>query len=352
MIYPGPLTKGDLIGVTAPSDGDSKETDSIRLDNGINKFKNLGYEILETNNVRTSHKGRSSSKEVRAKELMSLYKNEDIKAIISSGGGDYLVEVLSLLDFDAIKENLKWYQGYSDNTGIVFTITTNLDIATLYGENFGSFGMEPWHHTLENNLRILEGEDIKQKSYNRFQDGFRDRETGLEGFLLNGDVKWRNIHKGNSFKANNRVNDVEVIEEIEIEGRALGGCLDVLLNLVGTRFDKTKEFVNQYKEDGVLWYLESFSLGAEALTRGLWQLKEAGWFEHAKGFIFGRPAFFDTYTDTSYDEAVLSVLKDLDLPIILDGDIGHRGPQFTMINGAMAKITSKDGKGSIVFERR
>ena len=34
--------------------------------------------------------------------------------------------------------------------------------------------------------------------------------------------------------------------------------MDVLLNLVGTRFDKTKEFVHKYKEDGILWYLESF----------------------------------------------------------------------------------------------
>ena len=52
--------------------------------------------------------------------------------------------------------------------------------------------------------------------------------------------------------------------------------MDVLLNLVGTRFDKTKEFVQKYKEDGILWYLESFSLDSDSLTRGLWQLKEAG----------------------------------------------------------------------------
>ena len=33
--------------------------------------------------------------------------------------------------------------------------------------------------------------------------------------------------------------------------------------LVGTRYDKTQEFVNRYKEDKILWFLESYNLGAK-----------------------------------------------------------------------------------------
>ena len=44
----------------------------------------------------------------------------------------------------------------------------------------------------------------------------------------------------------------QIYKEIHIKGRLLGGCLDYLLNLVGTRFDKTKEFVEKYREDGIL----------------------------------------------------------------------------------------------------
>ena len=44
-----------------------------------------------------------------------------------------------------IRNHPKWLQGYSDPTGLLFTITTNLDIATIYADNFCVFGMKPWY---------------------------------------------------------------------------------------------------------------------------------------------------------------------------------------------------------------
>ena len=59
-----------------------------------------------------------------------------------------------------------------------------------------------------------------------------------------------------------------------LKGRTIGGCLDVLIALVGTRFDKTKSFIEKYKEDGFIWYLESFNLPElVALTLALLQLR-------------------------------------------------------------------------------
>jgi len=341
LIYPNNLEKGYKIGVTATSGGFVKEADIRRLENGIRHFSEIGYPVIETKNVRTEHKGRSSDGPTRAKELMQLFDDDKIRVIMAASGGDYLVEMLPFIDFGKIKNNPKWVQGYSDTTGLTFTITTNLDIATIYASNFGSFGMDEWHSSLKDNIKILEGEDFKQESFEKFQGGFQDRITGLEGYALEKDVDWKNLHPAG-----------QPAKEIVIKGRALGGCLDVLLNLIGTRYDRTKEFVEEYKQDGIVWFLESFDLSSEALTIGLWQLKEAGWFEHASGFIFGRPAMIRTYTDTTYEEAVRSVLGELNLPIILDADIGHKPPQIAMINGAIVTIVSKGGKGNISFERR
>lgn len=332
MIFPSGIKVGDIIGVTAPSDGNKKEVDYKRLDNGIRTLKNKGYQVVETENVRTSIKGRSSDAITRARQLEELWDNPKVRLIVAAKGGDFLVEMLSYIDFDRLKRNPKWLQGYSDTTGILFTITTICDIATIYGNNFNDFGMEDWHQAVENNFQILQGNYITQQSFLQYEDGFFDRVTGLEGYFLEKPVFWKNAGG---------------VEEIHMEGRLLGGCLDVLLNLVGTRFDQVKNYVETYKQDGILWFLESFDLGSEALTRGLWQLKEAGWFSHATGFVFGRPAMFQTFTETTYEEAVLSVLNDLKLPIIFDADIGHKQPQFTMINGAMASIGSTQGKGSI-----
>ncbi len=342
MVYPKLLEPGYKIGVTATSAGFTEETDLIRLESGMKHFSDLGYPVVVTDNVRKCEKGRSSDGPTRAFELLQLVQDPEIRAIIAASGGDYLVEMLPYIDFELIKENPKWLQGFSDTTGLVFTITTNLDIATIYANNFSSFGMGEWHSSLYNNLRTLEGKDIIQQSFDYYQDGYQPRITGLEGFVPEKEVRWVNLYP-TKYDQNN---------ELTITGRALGGCLDVCLNLVGTRYDKVKEFAHRYQRDKILWFFESYALNTEALIRGLWQLKEAGWFEHAAGFVFGRPCMYDTDNDTSYKDAVLSVLGSLNLPIILDADIGHKPPQFTMINGAIACIRSLGGRGSIIFERR
>lgn len=342
MQYPKDLEKGYKIGVTATSEGFTSEVDLIRLESGIKHFEELGYPVKETDNVRKNFRGRSSDGVVRARELMQLFEDPEVRTVIAASGGDYLFEMLSYLDFELLKTNPKWVQGYSDTTGILFTLTTNLDMATLYSNNFGSFGMKNWHSSLYDNLKFLEGKDIQQYSYDSFQDGFKKRITGYEEFELEKAVEWKNLyplHWDNE-------------KELIMKGRALGGCLDVLLTLIGTRFDHTKEFIRKYEKDKIIWFLESFDLSSEALAKGLWQLKEAGWFEQAAGFIFGRPAMFRSETDTTYEEAVLSVLGELNQPIILEADIGHKPPQFTMMNGAITTIRSFGGKGSIIFERR
>lgn len=342
MIYPKSLKIGDKIGVTATSDGFVSEPDMVRLESGIKHFAELGYLVIITENVKKSNKGRSSAAEVRAKELTYLFHEPEISAVIAASGGDYLVEMLPWVDFDTIMANPKWVQGFSDTTGLTFTITTNLDIATLYTNNFSTFGMEHWHPSLFTNLKLLEGQDVVQHSFDYYQDGYQPRITGLEEFLPEKEVSWTNLYpKGWNTE-----------KELTLTGRALGGCLDALLNLVGTRFDKTKEFIHIYQNDSILWFLESYNLSSEALIRGLWQLREAGWFEHASGFIFGRPAMYSSETDTSYEEAVRSILGELNLPIILEADIGHKSPQMAMINGAIARIKSFAGKGSVIFERR
>ena len=342
MIYPKSLEQGYKIGVTATSAGFTEETDLIRLASGIKHFSELGYPVVVTDNVRKCEKGRSTDGPTRAKELLQLVQDTDVRAILAASGGDYLIEMLPHIDFDVMRRNPKWLQGFSDNTGLLLTITTNLDIATIYANNFSSFGMGNWHSSLYDTVRILEGEDIIQQSFDYYQDGYHPRITGLEEFVPEKEVRWINVHP---FE-----NDRE--EELTITGRLIGGCLDVCLNLVGTKYDKVKEFANKYQQDKILWFLESYSLNTEALIRGLWQLREAGWFEHAAGFVFGRPCMYSTDNDTSYQEAVLSVLGSLHLPIILDADIGHKPPQFAMMNGAIACIKSSAGRGTINFERR
>ncbi|MCI6857934.1 MAG: LD-carboxypeptidase, partial [Eubacterium sp.] len=140
-------------------------------------------------------------------------------------------------------------------------------------------------------------------------------------------------------------------KEFLVKGRLLGGCLDSLATLCGTRFDKVREFNKRYEEDGVLWFLEACDLNIMGIRRALWQLKNAGWFDTARGFLIGRPYCFgeegfgiDQYT------AVTDVLSELQVPIIMDLDIGHLPPMMPLVCGSLAKAEIRENSISIMME--
>ena len=332
MNIPDFIKKGDIIGVTATSAGFTEEVDLRKLESAKLNLSEKGYEVIETGNVRKCEKGRSSTGKKRAEEFLSLIKNEEVKYILSASGGDFLMEMLEYLDYELIKANPKWIQGYSDNTGLIYPITTICDMATVYSGNVGDYGMSLWHDGVKNNLKLLEGKNIEQKEFDLFENEYVKKVTGYEGYNLTDKVKYEFVSENKSEN---------------FTGRLLGGCLDVLIMLCGTKYDKTAEFVKKYKEEGIIWYLESFDLSSARLQCALWQLKEAGWFEGAKGFLFGRPCFFREEYETDFNEAVKTALDSLNLPIITGCDIGHRPPRITMINGLMAEI-SFDGKHFIM----
>ena len=142
-------------------------------------------------------------------------------------------------------------------------------------------------------------------------------------------------------------------EDIEIEGRLIGGCVDCLVNLLGTRFDKVKDFNEKYKEDGIIWFLEACELNVMSIRRAFWQMKEAGWFEHVKGFIIGRPMLFgqDMFGLNQY-QAVISVLDEYKVPVIMDVDIGHLSPMMPIVSGSTAKVTRTGNNISIKYTWR
>ncbi len=297
-------------------------------------LENKHFQIVETEHVRTSKIGRSTSAVIRAQEFMDLIEDKNVDAIICATGGDFLLEILPYLDFEKIAKNPKWIQGYSDPTGILFPITTKLDIATIYANNICSFGMEPWHDSLKENISILKGENIIQSSFELYEKENIPYETGIEPYHLDTKVKWKNLF----------------MEEITLQGRMIGGCLDLLAELVGTPFDYVQDFQERYKEDGIIWYFDNCELSNEDLIRTFWKLEICGWFKYCKGILLGRSATDTSYYQVSFQDTLKTAFEHLHIPVIYDMDFGHISPRMTIINGGYATIISKEGKGSIQFD--
>lgn len=334
MKYPDFLKEQSKIGITAPSAGITDSLKQKRLNNAIKNLKECGFKVIETDNVRTNVIGRSIDKENRAKEFMNLIKDDSVNAIFCATGGDFLLEILPYLDFQEIAKHPKWIQGYSDPTGILFPITTKLDIATIYGNNACAFGMDPWHSSLENNISILKGNVITQTSFDLYEKEDNPYKTGLEPYHLDTKVEWKCIFS----------------KKVKLEGRLIGGCLDLLTELIGTPYDFVPSFQERYKEEGIIWFFDNCELSGEDLIRTFWKLEVCGYFKHCKGILFGRSATDSSYYNISLKETLETSFKHLNIPVIYDMDFGHISPRMTMINGGYAYITFEKGKGSIHFE--
>jgi muramoyltetrapeptide carboxypeptidase LdcA involved in peptidoglycan recycling len=75
----------------------------------------------------------------------------------------------------------------------------------------------------------------------------------------------------------------------------------------------------------------------------LLQLKYAGWFETAKGFLIGRSANAFNMEEFGLNRInAIDVLKDLNVPILIDVDLGHIPPTMPLICGAVGVVDYKN----------
>lgn len=337
MIYPAHLKKGDIIGVTATSSGIRDEIDILTLENARKNLEEIGYKIIETNNV-AAHSVRhlvSSSGEERAKEFYELWCDENVKHIIASCGGEFLMEMLPYLDNYHLEEKTpKWVQGYSDTSLLLFYLTTKYDIATVHATNYGGYGRKVIHPAFLRTLEMISSDETyEQQSFELYESTPINRQEGKEFELpyLDTKVEYKNLYEK---------------EKEKISGRLIGGCIDALRTIIGTPYDNTKDFCSKYKE-GMIWYLENCEMNVCDFYRTLWQMREAGWFENANGFLFGRTVSKDEIGGFTYEDALHSALDSLDVPVIYDIDVGHTQLQWTMINGALAEFEYDNGKGKL-----
>lgn len=337
MIYPEFLKDNSTIGVPAPSDAAKDSKKANKYKHAIKYFEENGYKLKLSNNLYHSVMARSSDAKTRGKELNDMFKDKSIDFMLCASGGEFLVECLPYVDFNLIKDNPKFVAGFSDPTGILFPITTKYDIATIYGNNFGSFGMEKFSKSHYDFLDLIKGKKFEFKSYSLYEGERPEKITGLEPYNLRKRVKWKTL------------ND----ENIEFKGRIIGGCFDLVSELVGTKYDGMKEFNEKYKNDGIIWFFDNCELSMEETIRTLWKMNEFDYFKYCKGVIFGRFGVETSYMGYDVKKCLEdSVLGELKIPVIFDADISHKAQSLPILIGSIATVSCIKNKGTISFEMK
>ena len=335
MRYPEFLKDNGTIGFVAPSFGCVGEPYESAFNSALKKFNEMGYKTVLGPNCRLAEGiGISNTPEKCGKELNEAYTSAESDILISCGGGELMCEDIPYFDFEAIKNaSPKWYIGYSDNTNFTFLSATIADTAAIYGPCAGAFGMRKWHPSIEDSFSLLRGEKLKFSTYDGWELTSLKDEDPLAPY---------NITEKTELYCE--------LPETAFKGRLIGGCMDCLGVLLGTRFDKVKDFTQKYADDGFIWFLEACDLNVLSIRRQLWQMREAGWFENVKGFLIGRPLHYDEpIMGLDRHEAVASILKEFNVPIIMDIDLGHLPPMMPMITGALAEVNYKNNNLSISY---
>ena len=340
MKYPEFLKNGDKIVLTALSAGVHHKDEEKRNKyfKAVENLEKEGFQVEMQPHCLKQRAYRSAGAKIRAKRFMDGYFDENSRMVLNVSGGTYQYETLPYINYKKIKESpARWVQGYSDTTHITFLLTTICDVASVYGNGLSEFGYYSLSESARNNIELLKGNNLVQHSYKKYGK----IKNGEDCFALpefEHDVEWKALRGEN---------------ELEISGRLIGGCQDVINGLVGTKYDKVKKFLRKYKDDGIVWYLETFASDPEKFSMCLNQLKEAGYFKYCKGIVFGRPMFYNMqWIDVSYSKTIKKVLGKLNVPIIYDADIGHVSPMITLINGSITTFKYKEGKCEIITELR
>lgn len=334
MKQPKYLQIGDEIRMVAPSFGITTEPYMSRYAVAVKNLKRLGYKISEGPNVhRADGVVSSAPAKERAEEIMEAFASQ-ASLIISVGGGELMDEILPYIDFDSlINSDPKWFMGFSDNTNLTFTLTILSDVITVYGPCTPSFYEKPMRLNQLDALKLLSGENhlVGYPKWNK------------PNFKKKKDAKPKEVDPLRRC----RYMTPKLIRPFgysaPVTGTLLGGCLDCLQALCGTKYDKVVEFTQKHPE-GIIWYLEACDLTPLGIRRALFQLREAGWFNNVKMFLIGRPYCWDmNQMGVDRTNAVIDPLSEFGVPILLDVDLGHHAPSIPIKNGALATVGLNEG---------
>ncbi|MFE7585052.1 S66 peptidase family protein [Streptomyces gardneri] len=324
--YPQPLRPGDRIGVTSPSSGVPKDL-RARLDVAIRDVEARGYEVV-VGDCMDGDGHLSAPVADRAGELMSMLTDPAIRAVVPPWGGETAIDLLPHLDWDRLRDaEPTWLVGFSDMATVMTPLTLLTGTATLHGNNL----MDTPYRAPDGLLSWLDivtaprGHRFTQVPPNRHRtDGWDDYAVHPEvrEFTLDTPGRWTRLDGDG---------------DVDVEGRLIGGCIEMLCNLTGTPYLDASGFARAEAPEGLLVYVEAGGDDSFAICRYLHGMRLAGFFDRANAVLVGRTSA-PGHASLGQHEAVLDALAPLNVPIIADIECGHVAPYLPLVNGARGRV--------------
>ncbi|KPK95019.1 hypothetical protein AMJ80_05220 [bacterium SM23_31] len=302
LIKPPRLYSGDTIGIIAPGSPVKK----TRLRRGVDYLKRIGYRIKLGENIYKQNGYLAGNDTARVNDLHSLFCNSEVKAIILARGGYGALRLLNLINYKYIRENPKILIGYSDATALQFAILQKAELVTFSGP--------------------MAAADFGSAAVNR------DAVTHLFA-VLNKDNSAKYLYNYNSAQ-------LEVLHPGKAHGPLICGCLSVIISCIGTQY--CPDF------DGAILVLEDIGEEPYKLDRAITTLRHHGIFDKINGLVLGK--FVNCRSSKKRDkhitieEILLPVVKEYNIPALMNLSYGHIPEKITLPAGVMAVFDTADKK--------
>jgi muramoyltetrapeptide carboxypeptidase len=298
LICPPAIARGEAIGVVAPSYS-PREGPLMR---GVRALERAGYEVILDPDIAQLRKFQRHEDERRASNFMGMWLDPRIKAVIGGTGGYGAVRMLPYLEPAIFRNNPKIFVGYSDITALHLWLMRQAGLRVFHGP------------TVDDLIPIA-----------------RDPTTSS---LLTAITTPRPVTRlGRDIS--------RAVRPGRATGRLTGGNLSMVQQTIGTPYEIDTR--------GAILFIEETHDPMSVADERLVHLRAAGLLRDVKGIVFGQLSL-DRSEEDEFENFLLDLLADLDVPIVMDFPAGHEVPNLTLPLGTEVELVVDQVSGWLTYK--
>lgn len=297
LLRPPAITKGDVIGVVSPSYAPK----AAWLARGVRALERSGFVVRLDPDIERLTRFTRGEDQRRAESLMRMWRDPDVKAIIASTGGYGAVRLLPHLDPAVFHDSPKALVGYSDITALHLWLMRRARLRTFHGPTVDDLIPSSRDPTMSSLISALTMPCPPKPIGRELSRGVRPGRA---------------------------------------TGRLVGGNLSLVQQTIGTSY--------QIDMEGAILFVEETRDPMSVVDERLVHLRAAGLLEQVAGIIFGQLSL-DRSEEDEFENFLLDLVSDLDVPVLMDFPAGHENPNLTIPLGTEIELVVEDQRGWIVY---
>ena len=269
---------------------------------GTKALERAGYDVILDPDILEMRRFTRKQDERRAANFMGMWLDPRIKAVIGGTGGYGATRMIPYLEPEIFRRNPKIFVGYSDITALHLWLMRQAGLRVFHGP------------TVDDLIPLV-----------------RDPSTAS---LLTAMTTPRPATKFGRDVA-------RAIRPGKVTGRLTGGNLSLVQQSIGTSYEIDTR-------DAILFLEETYDPMSFADER-LVHLRAAGLLKNVKGVVFGH-LNLDRSEEDEFEDFLLDLVNDLDVPIMMDFPAGHEVPNLTLPFGTEVELVVDETTGWISYK--